>query len=40
MSERSRVPFVHFVLAAAVLLLPLGAALAAPPSGAALGAIV
>ena len=40
MSERSRVPFVHFVLAAAVLLLPLGAALVAPPSGAALGAIV
>jgi len=40
MSARSRVPLVHFILAAAVLLPPLAAALAAPPPGAALGTIV
>jgi hypothetical protein len=40
MSARSRVPPVHFILAAAVLLPPLAAALAAPPPGAALGTIV
>jgi len=37
MSARSRVAFVHGILAAAVLLLPLTAALAATPPGAALG---